>query len=300
VWAPGNFDNKFLGPITLRRALEQSRNLASADIIARIGVDATISYARKMGITTDLGRNLSLALGSSEVTPLELTRAYGVLAAKGVLVDTVFVTTIRDRNGEVLFDYKDNLLKTGKQVVDENSVFVLTNLLKGVVERGTGVRVKPIGRPAAGKTGTSNDQMDAWFIGFTPEWVSGVWVGFDLKKKIGEKETGGKIAAPIWLDFMKPFLEYKDEQNYQKQIAENIEEAEKLGIEPEEPVKPTPLDFSVPAGVDPFWVERSSGLLSCGGCEGAILEYFKKNTQPSRSSIDTKEDAQSYLQSPDM
>ncbi len=299
VWSPGNFDEKYLGAITLRNALEKSRNLASADIISRIGVSSVISYAKKMGITSDLGQNLSLALGSSEVTPLEMTRAYGVLAAKGVLVNTTFITKIVSRDGKVLFDYRDNVLQSGKQVVDEGSAFVLTNIMKGVVERGTGIRVKPIGRPVAGKTGTSNNQMDAWFIGFTPEWVCGVWIGFDQKKEIGEKETGGKIAAPVWLDFMKPFLEYNDELAIQKLKAESEIEAARLGIEPEPVETPPPLDFTVPAGVDPYWVDRSTGLLSCPDCDGAILEYFKKGTAPTRTT-DLKEDAQSYLESGDL
>lgn len=299
VWSPGNFDEKFLGPITLRNALEKSRNLASADIISRIGVSSVISYAKKLGINSDLGQNLSLALGSSEVTSLELTRAYGVLAAKGVLVNTAFVTKVIDRTGKVLFDYRDNVLQSGKQVVDEGSVFVLNHILKGVVQRGTGVRVKSINRPVAGKTGTSNNQMDAWFIGFTPEWVCSVWIGFDQKREIGEKETGGKIAAPVWLDFMKPFLEYRDQLTVEKLKAESETEAARLGIEPEPIETPQPIDFTVPAGVDPYWVDRSTGLLSCSGCDGAILEYFKKGTAPTRTT-DLKEDAQSYLESGDL
>ncbi|MDZ4784929.1 MAG: PBP1A family penicillin-binding protein [bacterium] len=299
VWSPGNFDDKFLGAITLRNALEKSRNLASADIISRIGIDAVINYARKLGINSDLGRNPSLALGSSEVTPLEMARAYGVLAARGVLVDSVFVTNIKDRTGKEIFNFKDNLLTNGKQVVDENSAFVLTNILKGVVERGTGTKVKPIARPVAGKTGTSNEHMDAWFIGFTPEWVCVVWVGFDLKKDIGDKETGGKISAPIFLNFMKPFLEHRDNIGLEKLIEDSKQEAERLGIEPEEILKPEPADFSVPSGVDPYWVDRSSGLISCANCDGAILEYFKKGTQPKRT-VEMKEDAQSYLESGDL
>ncbi len=299
VWTPGNFDEKFLGALTLRNALEKSRNLASADIISRIGIDAVISYARKMGIESDLGRNLSLALGSSEVTMLELVRAYGVIAAKGILVDSVLVTKITDRNGKVIFNYKDNLLSSGKQVLDENSAFILSYMMKGVIEYGTGVKIKPINRPVAGKTGTSNDQMDAWFVGYTPEWVAGVWLGFDKKKEIGEKETGGKIAAPVWLDFMKPFLEYRDAQVVEQMRGESEMESKRLGIEPEEVSPPKPIDFTVPAGVDPYWVDKASGLRSCPGCPGAILEYFKKGSAPTRGT-DMKEDAQSYLESGDL
>jgi penicillin-binding protein 1A len=298
VWSPGNFDEKYLGSMTLRNALEKSRNLASADIISRIGIDSVIAYARKMGIKSDLGRNLSLALGSSEVTMLELVRAYGVLAAKGVLVDSVFVTKILDRNGKVIFDYKDRLLQSGSQAIDENSVFLLSYMMKGVIENGTGIRIKPLKRPVAGKTGTSNDQMDAWFIGYTPEWVCGVWLGFDLKKEIGEKETGGKIAAPVFLDFMKPFLEYNDQRAIARMTEESQSESARLGIEADEVQLPPPSDFVVPAGVDPYWVDKGSGLRSCSGCDGAILEYFKKGTAPTRGT-DLKEDTQSYLESAD-
>jgi membrane carboxypeptidase/penicillin-binding protein len=172
-------------------------------------------------------------------------------------------------------------------------------MMKGVIEYGTGVKIKPISRPVAGKTGTSNDQMDAWFVGYTPEWVAGVWLGFDKKKEIGEKETGGKIAAPVWLDFMKPFLEYRDEQVVGQMRAESEIESKRLGIEPEDVSSPKPIDFTVPAGVDPYWVDKASGLRSCPGCPGAILEYFKKGSAPTRGT-DMKEDAQSYLESGDL
>jgi penicillin-binding protein 1A len=172
-------------------------------------------------------------------------------------------------------------------------------MMKGVIDYGTGVKIKPLKRPVAGKTGTSNDQMDAWFIGYTPEWVCGVWLGFDLKKEIGSKETGGKIAAPVWLDFMKPFLEYRDSKSTEKMQLENQSESLRLGIEPEEVAAPQPLDFTVPAGVDPYWVDKSSGLRSCQDCPGAILEYFKKGSAPTRGT-DMKEDAQSYLEAGDL
>ncbi|MCB0317991.1 MAG: PBP1A family penicillin-binding protein [Bdellovibrionales bacterium] len=297
-WAPDNFDEKFLGPITLRTALEKSRNLVSADIISRIGVDAAIQYARKLGIKSRLGRNLSLSLGSSEVTPLEITRAYSPFAAKGVLFDSIFITRITDRNGKVIFDYLDNQLTKATQVIDENSAFIMANMMKGVVERGTGWKVRSIGRPVAAKTGTSNDQMDAWFIGYTPNWVCGVWVGFDVKKSIGKKETGGQAAAPIWLDFMQGFLDHEDERKMAQLRNSSKSEAELLGISFQEPVAPKPLDFSVPDGVDPFWIDRYSGTLSKPGEPNAILEYFKKGTEP----IKRKEEQLQvdYLESPDL
>ena len=297
-WVPDNFDEKFLGPITLRRALEKSRNLVSADIISRIGVDAAIQYARKLGIKSRLGRNLSLSLGSSEVTPLEMTRAYSVFPSKGVLFDSVFITRVIDRKGNVIYDFMNEQLSRASQVIDENSAFIMANMMKGVVERGTGWKVRALGRPAAGKTGTSNDQMDAWFIGYTPNWVCGVWVGFDQKRTIGKKETGGKAAAPIWLDFMKSYLDREDEQKMAQLRTSSKSEAELLGISYEEPALPNPLDFSVPDGVDPFWVDKGTGTMARPGAEGAILDYFKKGTEP----LKRKEEQLQvdYLESPDL
>lgn len=297
-WTPANFDEKFLGGITLRTALEKSRNLVSADIVSRIGVDAVIRYARKMGISSRLGRNLSIALGSSEVTVLELTRAYGVFAARGALFDSVLITKVVDRDGNVIYDYETEKLARATQVIDENSAFIMAHMMKGVIENGTGYRIKPIKRPVAGKTGTSNEQMDTWFIGYTPEWVCGVWVGFDTKKEIGEKETGGAVAAPIWLYFMTDFLNYQDKSNYERLVEETKSESERLGIDYVAPDPLLPLDFSVPPGVDPFWVDKQSGLLSEAGAQGTVLEYFKKGTEPARTL--GAESSTSYLESPDL
>lgn len=279
-WEPDNFDHTFLGEITLRTALERSRNLASAHIIANIGPEAVIQYARRLGIRSRLGPNLSLSLGSSETTVLEMVKAYGVFAARGVLFPSVMVTRIEDRYGNELYSFTDDRLLGAEQVISEESAFVMANLMKGVVQRGTGYRVRAIDRPTAGKTGTSNDQMDAWFIGYTPEWVCGVWVGFDLKKKIGEKETGGRAASPIWLYFMSEFLDYQDELAYAELVEEAKTEAERLGLPYEEPGELESLDFPIPDGVDPFWVDRATGMLSKPDAPGAILDYFIRGTQP--------------------
>jgi penicillin-binding protein 1A len=305
-WEPGNFDGKFLGAITLRTALEKSRNLVSADIVSRIGVEAPIHYARLMGIKSPLGRNLSLSLGSGEVSVLELTRAYGVLAAKGVFVDSVFVTQIKDRFGRIIYDYEQERLVNAHKVLDENSAFVLTTMMKGVVDNGTGYKVKELGRPVAGKTGTSNDQMDAWFIGFTPQWVCGVWVGFDQKKQIGPKETGGVVSAPIWLNFMRDFLEHQKSQVGDDAEREAKAEAETIGIEYTDPVVNEQLDFSAPEGVEPFWVFKETGARAPEGASGAILEYFVKGTEPSEAASvaaeenDAGADSGSYFESPDL
>lgn len=309
-WTPANFDEKFLGPITLRTALEKSRNLVSADIVSRIGVDAAIAYARLLGIKSPLGRNLSLSLGSSEVTPLELTRAYSVFAAKGVLFESVFVKKIKDRFGHVIYESEADSAGKARQVISENSAFVMANMMKGVVSHGTGYRIKELGRPVAGKTGTSNDQMDTWFIGYTPTWVCGVWVGFDQKKQIGPKETGGVVAAPIWLYFMRDFLERSSTATLDSLEREAKGEADKLGIEYVAPKITEQLDFSVPEGVEPFWINKSTGARLGQGSPGAFLEYYVKGTAPDEypNVGDTSEgdgeereaSTSSYLESPDL
>lgn len=298
-WTPANFDEQFMGPITLRVALEKSRNLVSVDIVSRIGIDAPIQYAKRLGISSKLGRNLSLSLGSSEVTLLELTRAYGVFAAKGVLFDSVFITNIKDRNGNILYDFEAEKLNRAQQVISPGSAFIMANMMKGVVDHGTGYRVKEIGRPVAGKTGTSNDQMDAWFIGYNPSWAAGVWVGFDLKQTIGDKETGGRAAAPIWLYLMSDFLKYQDDLAYKKLVEDSKAEADRLGIAYVAPEQLQPLDFSVPDGVDPLWIDKATGLLSDPAAPGAMLEYFIRGTEPAQS-LSEAPDTSSYLESPDL
>jgi penicillin-binding protein 1A len=298
-WTPSNFDEKFLGDITLRVGLEKSRNLVSADLVSRIGVDAVLQYAKKLGIESRLGRNLSIALGSSEVTLLELSRAYGPFPAKGVLCDSTFITKIIDRDGKVLFDFEREKLSRAHQVISEPSAFIMANMMKGVVQSGTAMKIKELQRPAAGKTGTSNDQMDTWFIGFTPHWVAGVWVGFDLKKNIGAKETGGHVAAPIWLYFMKEFLGHEEKAEYEKLVNETKAEAQRLGIEyiPPDPIEP--IDFGVPDGVEPYLVVKATGQLASEPGPGVIQEYFVKGTQPSRG-VEQEQTQQSYLESPEL
>jgi len=164
MWKPKNFDEKFLGPITMRTALVQSRNIVTIKILEEIGIDYAVSYAMNMGITSPLARNYSLALGSSGVTMQELVRAYGVLANQGKRVTPYFIRKIVDRTGNVFEETKVQ----SEQVIDPRIAFMTSYVMRDVVESGTGRRVKSIGRPVAGKTGTTNDIRDAWFIGYTP------------------------------------------------------------------------------------------------------------------------------------
>jgi len=203
IWRPKNFDDKFMGPITLRTALVLSRNVVTVKILQEIGIDYAVSYAMNMGITSPLVRTLSLALGASGVTLQELVQAYGVLANQGQKVSPFFIKKIVDRTGNVFEETKVQ----PEQVIDPRIAFITTHVMQDVVTSGTGTRVRSIWRPVAAKTGTTNDTRDAWFIGMTPSLITGVWIGFDQEASLGSQEVGGRAAAPIWLYFMEKALQ---------------------------------------------------------------------------------------------
>jgi penicillin-binding protein 1A len=248
-WKPRNYDRQFHGPNLMRTALAKSRNLSTINILDDIGVDYAIQYARKLGIESDLAENLSISLGSSGVSPLELTLAYSVFANGGYRVKPVFITRILDRDGNELESYELDRV----QAIEPETDYLITSLMESVIQAGTGQRVRAIGRPAAGKTGTTNDLHDAWFAGFTPDFVTGVWVGHDHEKPLGRRETGSKAASPIWLEFMK-------------KAHENL------------PVR----DFPVPPGIVFTKVDAETGLLPSPATEKTIFECFKKGTVPTR------------------
>ncbi len=266
MWTPGNFDGKFLGPMTLRTALQKSRNVVSVYMITKLGVDRVIETARKLGISTPIGRDMSISLGTSEVTMLDMIRGYGTFAAGGWLADQIVVTSVYDREGKLVLEVKPNQ----HQVISEESAFIMAHMMKGVVDRGTATAVKKLNRPVAGKTGTTNDEMDAWFIGYTPEWVCGVWIGFDQKRNIGHRETGGKAAAPIFVEFMEQFLADK-------------------------PV----LDFLIPDGVIPELVNVISGRPTSPDDPQAFVEYFKSGTEPEEGMGEDGGIPKDYLSSSD-
>jgi penicillin-binding protein 1A len=297
-WNPGNYDKSFLGPITLRTALERSRNLVSADIISRIGVEWVINYARKLGIESPLGTNLSLSLGSSEVTPLEIARAYGVFPNKGVLMPSIFILRVLDRDGTVLFDATDTQIEKAERVISEQSAFIMANMMQGVVQHGTGWRIRELGRPAAGKTGTSNDLMDAWYVGYTPNWVCGIWVGFDLKKTLGGKETGGSVSSPIWLSFMQSFLEKEEKKQYDALVETRKREAEDLGIEYVAPEPPEPAQFTPPEGVVGRWIVKATGTPTTKDDPDAFFDYFIEGTEP--EVVREYEETTNYLETPEL
>lgn len=198
TWSPRNYDGAYNGPVTLKTALAKSLNAATVRLAAKIGLEEVIETARDLGIKSDLQPYMPLALGASDVTLIEMVTAYAVFAT-GKLPEPVFYTRITDRNGIIVEEVYPKL----KPVLDEAVVSEMQVLLRAVVQEGTAVRARAIGRPVFGKTGTTNDYTDAWFIGFDDHLVAGVWTGRDDHKPIGSKETGASAALPIWIEFMK-------------------------------------------------------------------------------------------------
>ncbi len=205
-WKPSNYDRQFWGPITLRKALVHSRNVVTVKLLDDIGTSYAISYARRLGITSSLTPTLALALGASGVTLSELLTAYTPFVNLGERVEPYLIDKVYDRGGNILEDHRPRREK----VISPQTAYIMTHLLQGVVEEGTGQRAKQLGRPAAGKTGTTNELKDAWFVGYTPNLLAGVWIGYDDHNlSLGKGETGGRAACPIWLNFMEQTL--KDE-----------------------------------------------------------------------------------------
>lgn len=260
-WSPVNYDRKFRGPVTMRSALEQSLNVVTVKLAQQAGIDKALYYAQQMGISTLVlngninDRNLAMSLGglSRGVTPLELASAYGVLANSGIRVEPTPIIKVVDRNGKVI---EENIPKE-KVVVNERSAYILTDMMKGVITNGTGTGAY-IGRPAAGKTGTTSDYKDAWFVGFTPDLVAAVWMGCDNPEYLGDV-TGGTIPAAIWKSFMSGVAD-----------------------------KYAARDFARPSGIVAARVSDKDGLLinDPNNKEGHS-EIFVEGTQPTKLSTVT-------------
>lgn len=210
-WMPSNYDRQFWGPITLRKALVNSRNVVTVKVLDDIGTNYAISYARRLGISAPLTPTLALALGASGVTLWELLTAYTPFANLGERSDPYLIEKVYDRRGNLLEDHRPSREK----VISPQTAYIMTHLLQGVVEEGTGQKAKELGRPAAGKTGTTNELKDAWFVGYTPDLMAGVWIGYDDHNlSLGKGETGGRAACPIWLRFMEQALKDKPIQAF--------------------------------------------------------------------------------------
>ena len=247
VWRPSNFENKFFGPTRLRVALNHSRNVVTIKLMQAVGVQKVIAAAQRMGVASPLAPDLTLALGSSSVTLQELTTAYGAIADGGVRHDPLTILSVKDRSGKVLEEHAPS----AAEVLSRDSAHVLTSMLQTVVSDGTGWKVKELGRPVAGKTGTTNDYVDAWFMGFTPDLVTGVWVGLDRRESLGWHETGSRAAIPIWLGFMTAAVEGR----------------------------PAAV-FPVPPGVVFAKIDPERGVLASPESLDAVVEVFREGTVP--------------------
>ncbi len=250
TWKPQNYGGRFSGDITLRTALTLSKNICSVELIDKVGVDPVRDMAKRAGITSALPGNLTLALGSGDVSPLEMVNAYATLASQGQLSPPIFVRKVVGLDGEILYEQKYK----PKQTIRPEITYITTSLMQSVVEDGTARRVKQLGRPVAGKTGTTNESRDAWFIGFTPDLVAGVWVGFDNNATLGVYETGGRAAIPIWLEYMTAAVEGSPAN-----------------------------DFVAPANVVFAFVDPKTGKLATPDTPGALNEPFIMGTEPQKS-----------------
>jgi penicillin-binding protein 1A len=248
VYAPQNHSREYHGLTTLRTALEKSYNPLSVQLLESIGIDTGIAFARRLGVRGNLQPYPSLALGAFETTLLELTSAYQVFANGGIKCNPYYIKEIRDRDGYLLTENHP----TSQRVIREETAFLITHVLQGVIERGTGASAAKLGLPLAGKTGTTDDYTDAWFVGYSPRIVCGVWVGYEKEKKsLGAKVTGAVAALPIWTEFMAKAVPHD-----------------------------SPGDFVPPANVELLAIDPATGLRATASCPSVIQEAFIRGTAP--------------------
>ncbi|HEY3638461.1 MAG TPA: penicillin-binding protein 1A [Rhizomicrobium sp.] len=273
MWTPKNFGNKFLGLQTIRRGIELSRNLMTIRLAYDVGMKKVVPYAVRFGVYDTLTPWLSNAIGAADTTLMRMTTGYAEFVNGGKKITPTLIDRIQDRNGHDIYRHDPRncegcngawrnqaeplLPDTREQIIDPRTAYQIVSMLEGVVQRGTGVSIRVVGKPLAGKTGTTNDSKDTWFIGFSPDLVCGVFVGFDNPRTLGRVEQGATAAAPIFRDFME-------------------------GALADQP--PTP--FRVPPGIDLVPVDAHSGALVSAGSPGAIEEAFKSGTEPGLASAD--------------
>lgn len=268
AWKPTNYSEKVYGPSTLRRGLVQSRNLMTIRLARDIGMRSIIRTAGKFGFKTErMQANLSTALGASSTTLLEITSAYSVFPNGGKLIEPYFVERIQDRDGKVVWqgphrcdtctgidaaiDRLPHFEVVAKPVISAPTAYMLTDMMRAVVTEGTGWRARAVGHPVGGKTGTTNNYVDAWFVGFSADYSTGVWIGFDRPVGLGKGETGSSAASPVWTEFMTKAL-----RNHRKKA------------------------FAIPDGVTFVRVDAATGKAPTASSEKTILEVFVKGTEP--------------------
>ncbi len=274
-WKPKNYDNKFNGMTTIRQGLEQSRNLMTVRLAQDVGMRQVSDVGKRMGLKGIPTTDLSIALGSLDMSLMDVTSAYSVYPRGGVAIDPTYLRRVQDSQGVTLFRAHaacENCLAqlgaspdvapampqmAGREAIDPKTAYLMTNILQGIVLRGTGYSLNSLGRPLAGKTGTTNDSIDAWFVGFSPSLAVGVWVGFDTPKTLGSGETGARAALPIWKSFAEKQFEG------------------------------TPIEgFTVPAGIEFTRIDAKTGLLPGANSEKVITEAFIEGTAPTEVSPD--------------
>lgn len=248
-WSPLNFDEQYRGLCTLRRGIEESRNVITAKLLEAITPELAIKYARRFGITSQLQPYLSLSLGTLEVSLLEMTSAFSVFPNNGIRIKPYFIKKIIDMNGNILYENKMEV----NEVISPQVAYQMCSLLHGVVLRGTARKARVLNRTLGGKTGTTDDFTDAWFIGFSPSLTAGVWVGYSIKKSLGYYETGARAALPIWMEFMGKVLKDKPDEK-----------------------------FPVPPNINFVKIDYMTGLLATPICKYVIDEAFIAGTEPQR------------------
>ncbi|MFZ0693633.1 MAG: penicillin-binding protein 1A [Alphaproteobacteria bacterium] len=269
LWKPVNYGHEFLGPMPMRVGIEKSRNLMTVRLAQTIGMDKVVDVAKKFGVVDDMPEQLSMALGAADVTLLRMTAAYAIFVNGGKKVTPTLIDRAQDRHGKTIFRHDERpcegcrvgevpttftvpeIPDTREQVADPRIAYQIVSMLEGVVQRGTGQKIKVLGRPLAGKTGTTNDSFDTWFIGFSPDLVVGVYVGFDDPRSLGPKETGASVSVPIFRDIMGEELKGKPA-----------------------------IPFRVPPGILLVRTDPATGLPATPGDKAVILEPFIPGTQP--------------------
>ncbi|MAW87603.1 MAG: penicillin-binding protein [Phyllobacteriaceae bacterium] len=271
VWEPKNYGGGFAGPSTLRLGIEKSRNLMTVRLAKDMGMNLVAEYAERFGVYDNMSKVLAMSLGSGETTVMRMVSAYAIMANGGKQIKPSLIDRIQDRYGKTVYKHDERLcegcaaaswvnqpepelIDNREQVLDPMTAYQITSMMQGVVQRGTAVTVSRLERPVAGKTGTTNDEKDAWFVGYTPDLVVGLYLGYDTPRPMGRGSTGGGLAAPVFTEFMAEVLKDKP-----------------------------PVEFQVPEGMNLIAIDRKTGMRAGGEGPGVIMEAFKPGTGPADS-----------------